>query len=91
MAIETGKEIIARANTRAEIGAVHLTDADINKLNNNRRGLIELLGFDVGENWENSIPIRNLTANRNNRRSSWGQHYQGCEEQLSYRSGRAEK
>lgn len=61
MAIRFNKEIRARANTRAEIGAKHLTDGEIGKLNFNRRALIEALGYDVGEGWSNSVPMTGMT------------------------------
>lgn len=62
MSLTTGTEIKPRANTLGEIGATPLTNDQINHLKNfNRRNLIEHLGIDVGENWNNSIPFTGLT------------------------------
>ena len=50
-------EIQERANSRAQIGAPHLTEAEIAHLNNtNRRKLLDALGIDIGENWSKDIP-----------------------------------
>ena len=62
MSLTTGAEIKPRANTLEKIGATPLTNDQINHLKNyNRRNLIEHLGIDVGENWNNSIPFTGLT------------------------------
>ena len=56
MASEFGKDIMARARSRAEIGAKHLTDGEIKKLNNFERDMLKDLGVEMGVEWSNPIP-----------------------------------
>ena len=62
MAFTLDQDVKQRAYTLEEIGGKELTEKDIRTLNfRYRRDFMETLGYDIGENWENSVPFAGTT------------------------------